>query len=260
MLEQGCYKDIVFAKGTNTNMGANISIYLYAIDGLLIDCGPDCMRDDISAFLKTQKLSKLVLTHMHEDHCGMAAWVQENLKLPIYINPSDIDEARRDGQYAEYRRLTWGERPAFSPLPLADKIETEKYCFDVIETPGHMAHHNILLEKNQGWLFSGDLYVRSKIRFCAAEENMAQYIDSLEKVLALDYDRVFCCHAGVLENGKQKLKSKLDFLKDLQGQVNKLRCQGLSDREIDSRLFPEEQIITAISDGEWSSYNIIKTI
>lgn len=260
MLEAGIYKDISFGKGANKNMGARISVYLYTVDGLLIDCGPQSMQEDIVEFLKTQNLSQAVLTHMHEDHCGMASWVQKNLNIPIYLDAADISNAREDGEYAEYRHLTWGERPAFEPLSLPDKILTDKYCFDVIATPGHTANHNVFIERNEGWLFSGDLYVRSKIRFSDVEEDIKEFMQSIEKVLTFDFDTMFCAHAGIIENGKQMLEEKLDFLRELQYQVNKLRDVGLDDREIDSRLFPNEQIITEVTAGEWCSYNIIKTI
>ena len=143
---------------------------------------------------------------------------------------------------------------------MPETVKTPKYSFEVISTPGHLPHHNVLYERSQGWLFSGDLYVRSRSRFCATGEDMKQLMQSLEKVLELDFETVFCAHAGVLENGREKLTQKLEFLRDLQRQVNDLRAQGLTDREIDSRLFPEEQVITLVSNGEWTSYNIISTI
>ncbi len=260
MLETGNFKDVIFAKGRNNNMGANINVFLYVVDGLLIDCGPQSMQEDISAFLRTQRITQAMLTHMHEDHSGMASWVQNELHVPIYLDAGDIEGARKDGQYREYRHLTWGERPAFEPLPLPDRIDTDKYSFEVVATPGHMAHHNVLFERSMGWLFSGDIFVRRKIRFCAEEENLKQFIKSLEKVVTLDFDTIFCAHAGVLEDGREKLCEKLAFLKELQATVWELRSQGLTDREIDERLFPCEQIITDITEGEWSSYNIIKSI
>lgn len=260
MMEYSCYKDISVAKGVNNNMGANIKVFLYVVDGLLIDCGPQSMESDIAEFLHRQAISQAALTHLHEDHSGMAAWVQENLTVPIYLDEADIPLANMEGEYAEYRHLTWGDRPPFQPVPMPKVICTPKYRFEVISTSGHMPCHNVLFEKNQGWLFSGDLYVRSKLRFCAAEENMKQYMQSIEKVLSLDFDTVFCAHAGVLENGRERLIQKLDFLNTLQQQVNELRSNGLDDREIDHRLFPDEQIITEVSGGEWTSYNIISTI
>ena len=254
------FGDVSYIKQTNTNMGAHIDVYLYLVDGLLIDCGPQIMEQELGSFFRTQPIEKLAVTHLHEDHCGMAAWVQQNLGVPICLDSQDITEADAEGEYAQYRHLTWGDRPGFLALPLPPVLTTHKYSFQIFNTPGHMARHSVLLEKNKGWLFSGDLYVRSKIRFCAQGENMKEYIKSLENILAHDFDTVFCAHAGVLENGREKLRQKLDFMLELQEKVNVLRRQGLSNREIDHELFPDEQIITLVSDGEWNSYNIVSTI
>lgn len=260
MFDTSQYKDVTVAVNTNTNMGANIRVYLYVVDGLLIDCGPQSMEGEAAAFLRSQKIDQAVLTHLHEDHIGNGAWVQQNLGVPLYINAASIDEARKDAAHAEYRCLTWGQRRGFDALPLGEEIATPKYRFQVVSAPGHMAQHDILWEENQGWLFSGDLFVRPKLRFCFYEEDMKQTIASLEKALRLDFETVFCAHRGVLENGREMLQSKLHFLLDLQKQVNALRGEGLTDREIDEKLFGADQFITELSGGEWSSYNIIKTI
>lgn len=259
-METGNYGEIKYLKMLNTNMGAHIVLYLYMVDGALIDCGPQIMEEELAPAIRELAPREVVLTHMHEDHCGMARWIRDELQIPIYLDSADIDEAAREGEYAEYRHLTWGERPAFDALPLPEVFETPHCRFETIDTPGHISHHRVLYEREKGWLFSGDLYVRGKMRFCDAQEDMKKTIASLQKVLALDFTTVFCAHAGVLEDGRERLQAKLDFLLGLQETVNSLRAQGLSDEEIDHRLFPDEQIITAVSDGEWSSLNIVKTI
>ena len=259
-METGNHGDVKYLKLLNTNMGAHIKVYLYMVDGVLIDCGPQSMEAELAPAITELAPSAVVLTHMHEDHCGMAHRVQDDLHIPIYLDAADIAEAARDGEYAEYRHLTWGDRPAFNALPLPAVFETEHCRFAVISTPGHIAHHNVLYDRQHGRLFSGDLYVRSRLRFCDAQENMKMTIASLQRVLTLDFSTVFCAHAGVLEDGRERLNAKLDFLLELQEKVSSLRAQGLTDVEIDSRLFPDEQIITAVSDGEWSSRNIVRTI
>ena len=47
MFEVSNYKDISIAMNLNTNMGANIKVFLYVIDGLLVDCGPQIMEEDV---------------------------------------------------------------------------------------------------------------------------------------------------------------------------------------------------------------------
>lgn len=254
------YKDISFYKTVNYNGGANIKLCLFVVDGLLVDCGPQIMEEELAPFLLNAGVKMAAVTHLHEDHCGNAAWVEKNLKVPIYIHPGDVAEASRDGQYAEYRRITWGDRPAFKALPMPEFLSTGKYCFQAINTPGHMPNHQVLFEPNEGWLFSGDLYIREKLRFCYAGEDLKLTIETLKEVLKLDFDTVFCGHSGVLEDGRERLKRKLDFLLGLQEQVYSLRSRGLGDREIALELFPDNQIIAEISGGEWSSLNVVRSI
>lgn len=260
MPETGTYKDISFYQTVNNNGGANIKLFLYVVDGLLIDCGPQIMEEELAPFLLNAGIKMAAVTHIHEDHCGNAAWIEKNLKVPIYIHPEDVAKAALEGQYAEYRRLTWGDRPPFKALPMPEILSTGKYNFTLINTPGHLPHHQVLFEPNQGWLFSGDLFVREKQRFCATGENLRQTRESLENILKLDFETVFCGHSGVMENGRERLQRKLEFLQDLHDQVEVLRSRGLSDQEITLELFPDSQIITEISGGEWSSLNVIKSI
>lgn len=115
-------------------------------------------------------------------------------------------------------------------------------------------------EKNQGWLFTGDLYVGNRQIVAFYDENMKDTIASIQKVLTLEFDTVFCSHSGVVENGKKMFREKLDFLLDLQVRVNTLRKQGMTDHEIDRKLYPRVLPITKVSSGEWSSYNMVSTI
>lgn len=254
------YGEISCFQALNTNMGAHIKVNLYLLDGTLIDCGPQSMEADIVPFLRKYRPDSVVLTHLHEDHCGMASWIEKNMGIPIYVSPEDIDEAAKDADYAEYRHLTWGDREAFHALPLGDAFNTGRHTLKVIRTPGHMPHHNVLFEEENGWLFSGDLYVRSRPRFAAPEENMGEMIASLEKVLSLPFSVVFCAHAGILADGREKLEKKLNYLRELKETVTKMRNDGMSDEAIDKAVFPEEQLITEVSGGEWTSLNMIKTL
>lgn len=260
MAEIKNYGDLVCFNALNTNMSARINVRLYLADGLLIDCGPEVMQAEIVPFLLEYKPKALVLTHLHEDHSGMAAWIEQNMGIPIYINAADIDLAAADGVYAEYRHMTWGDRRAFHALPLGDTISTGKYTFKVLNTPGHVPLHSVLFEESQGWLFTGDLYIRSRPKFAAPEEDMCALISSLETILKLPFDTVFCGHAGIMENGREKLKIKLENLLELQSRVNSMRQNGMTDEEINLSLYPDQPPIFTISDGEWTTLNIIKTI
>lgn len=260
MLKSLQYKDITIGQGACSLLGMQIIIYLYVVDGLLIDCGAKKLKREGSRFFLEQQIEQVALSHLHEDHSGMAAWLQKEMGVPVYLHEMALPDAREKGKYPFYRHLMWGNRPRFAPEPIPDVIKTEKYSFDIIDSPGHTKYHKVLHEKNQGWLFSGDLFVTPKPLVALYEEDMQDTIASLQKLLQLDFDTVFCAHKGVVENGKDALQQKLDFLLNLQLKVEELRQQGLTDRDIDRKLYPEIPLITKVSKGQWSSYNIVSTI
>lgn len=259
MLARSQFKDVVIGQGAGSLLGWKLAVYLYVVDGLLIDTGPEILKGDSIKFFQENQIEQVALTHVHEDHSGMAFWL-ERRKIPIYLHEKAIPEAQRKAKYRLYRRLVWGQRPAFDPQAMPKVLKTGKYTFDVIDAPGHARYHNIFHENNQGWLFTGDLFVGTKPKVAFNSENMQETIATIKKILILDFDTVFCAHSGVISDGKAMFQKKLDFLLEVQEKVNALRRQGLDDHKIDKKLYPQRLPITIASRGEWSSYNIVSTI
>ncbi len=254
------YHDVSVAHGICKTFWAQVHIFLYLVDGLLIDTGPAVLGKESRAFFDQHPIDKVALTHLHEDHSGMASWLQKNRQATIYLHPEACPQALQKGKYPLYRHYHWGGRKPFTATPMPDMIHTEKHSFRSIDTPGHTPYHHAFYENNQGWLFTGDLFLGTKLLVVFFEENMQDTIVSLEKLLQLDFDTIFCAHAGIIKDGKKKMYRKLDFLTSLRDEVNLYRQQGLSNREIDAKINPKNRIIKIISQGEWSSYNIINTI
>ncbi|NLY80386.1 MAG: MBL fold metallo-hydrolase, partial [Lysinibacillus sp.] len=59
-----------------------------------------------------------------------------------------------------------------------------------------------------------------------------QIIQSIEKVLQLDFGEMFCCHAGYIKDGKQAFRLKLEYLLELTDKVHNLFKEGYSIDEI----------------------------
>jgi len=235
-------------------------IWLYIVDGVLIDAGANNILKKIKPLLQREKIDCVAVTHIHEDHTGTAAWIKDNLKIPVYLPANSIDEAAMRSDIPLYRRLVWGNREAFTADPLPQFIETKNFKLEVIEAPSHHKDHVVFYEKNNGWLFSGDVYISRKQQVALIDENIGDAIKTLSKLVKLDVDKIFCGHSGIQSNGKEKLQSKLDFFLDIQHKVNTLKKEGLTLKEIDKRLFPKIHLWTIASRGEWSTYNIVKTI
>ena len=259
MLKCSQYQDISIGQGFCSLFGAKVEVFLYIVDGLLIDTGPGNLGKDSSAFFKDNRIEQVALTHVHEDHTGMAGWLQNQMEIPVYLHTDVIPYAQREGSYPLYRRIMWGKRPAFHAESVPGQLTTGKHLFTVIDAPGHTAAHDIYHEKEQGWLFTGDLYLGTRQIVAFYEEDMSQTIASIQMILQLDFDTLFCAHSGVHKDGKKLFKQKLDYLLGLQDKVISLKKQGFNSRQIDAKIFPAKPPISYISRGQWSSHNIVRT-
>ncbi|MFP3153840.1 MBL fold metallo-hydrolase [Lachnospiraceae bacterium ZAX-1] len=259
-METSIYNDISIAKVICPSIGTKIIVFLYNVDGLLIDTGPACKEEELEKWFTAQHITQVALTHSHEDHTGNAPWIQQQLKIPIYLQSGAIPSCHEEGVYPNYRKETFGGRKSFHPKPLPEIIKTDNYIFEVLDTPGHTIYHNCFYEKSQGWLFTGDLFISARPFICFYEENCRQLIDTIERLLKLDFDTVFCAHAGVVENGKAMLEKKYNYLKKLQERVIKMREVGKTDKEIDAEINKGGFRFTSDTCGEWSTYNIIRTL
>ena len=152
------------------------------------------------------------------------------------------------------------KHPRWDVIPFNDIIETDRFTFTPVPTPGHSQDHTVFLEKEQGWLFSGDLYLGERIKFFRADERFAEQIASLKKVLALDFDSLFCAHNPCLKNGKQKIKNKLQFLEDLYGNVRELVEKGHSAKAVIKALDPRnDRGLKLITMGNVSFANMVRS-
>ncbi len=260
MFKESLYEDVICGQEEVRLLSSTLCIFLYCVDGLLVDSGPLSLAKESIRFFQAHEINQVALTHVHEDHCGMAPWLQENKKVSVYLHKNSLAAASGKAALPLYRLRLWGERHPFQALAMPDEIKTPNHRFQTIDTPGHCAFHVVLYEKEKGWLFTGDVFVKVKQHVAFREENLSMMIDSLTKLLQLDFHTVFCAHSGVLTDGYQLMEDKLAFLLDLQEKVRKLEARGLTPRQINRELFPIKHPMTDMSEGEGSSYNMVNTV
>src|SRR2546426_6221524 len=94
------------------------------------------------------------------------------------------------------RRVAWGPRPPAPAVPLGEGLETSRFRFRVIHTPGHATDHVALFEPERGWLFSGDLYLAPRLRYLRADEDVYAMMDSLRRGVGLAPPVPFFPHPG----------------------------------------------------------------
>ena len=249
--------DVQWAQGKAAVQGIAMSVYSFYVDGLLIDTGSSSLEQEFQSFFNRVDIQQVALTHGHEDHVGNAAWIQQNKDVPIYIHRDSVDVCARDGELPFYRKVLWGERPAFDAKPFGDTFQTNQATWDVIATPGHSTDHLAFYNRAIGAMFTGDLYVQTKTKVVLDEENIVHTLASLKHLLNYDFESIYCCHAGYLADGRAKIIEKIAYLEELESDVRKFYEQGYSVEDISKAVFRRDYPITEISEEQWSSKHII---
>ncbi len=237
-----------------------MAVFMYVVDGLVIDTAQHHMAKAVRELLREKTLNRIILTHHHEDHSGNAAMISNWHNLPVMGHPLTAEKLNSGFSIRPYQRLVWGKAPTVTITPLAGAVETEHFKFVPVHTPGHSKDHTVFFEKQRGWLFSGDLYLGERIKFFRSDERLDDQIVSLKKVLALDFDSLFCCHNPSPANGKQKIKNKLQFLEDLYGNILRLAEEGYSEKAIIAALDPHnDRKIKWVTLGNASFANMVRS-
>jgi glyoxylase-like metal-dependent hydrolase (beta-lactamase superfamily II) len=240
-----------------------LAVQAYFVDGLLIDTGPGKLREEVLADLSPLPIEQIFLTHHHEDHTGnLAALCAPLPNVPIYAHPRCAALLKNPPRISLAEKLTWGNHTAVQTIqPVDTELSTFKYTFTPIYTPGHAIDHLALHEPNEGWLFSGDLYVHPYITYFVANECMATQIKSLKKLLALDFERLLCSHSTEQQNGHTLLRQKLQFFQTFSGRVLHWHGEGLSDKEIMRKMQLKERWMIKILSGGWlSALNMVRSV
>jgi ribonuclease/clavin/mitogillin len=251
---------VQMGNGTVSLQSVKLNVHCFFIDGILIDTGSKSLEKLFKPFFKQFAIDKVVMTHFHEDHSGCAAFLQEELQLPLFMNDIKIEYCTKKADYPMYRQLFWGKRRPFRAEPIGETFQSRNATWSVIKTPGHAIDHLAFLNDETGQLFTGDLYCQERTKVVLREENIPVIIESFKKILTNDFEDVFCSHAGHLNNGRTALKRKLDYLLDLQGNILKLYDEGKTPEDIKNTLFPKKYPITLLSSGEWDSIHIVHSI
>lgn len=236
--------------------------HAYLVDNLLIDSGCPCRLRKFQAFLDDQRVAQAVVTHYHEDHAGNV--ISLNLSgIPVYGPSQSIPQIRRGivnqhGKNLPYALLIWGRSYGGEVLPLAARVQTGRHTFEVISAPGHSEDMTLFYERNEGWLFSGDLFIAPRRSYWRKEEDPLKTMTALQEALRLDFEALFCGHSPLLNGGKEGLKRKLEFLKELQDGAKVLAQQGCSTVEITKRLLGGEGFTTYLTLGDFSRRHLIE--
>jgi glyoxylase-like metal-dependent hydrolase (beta-lactamase superfamily II) len=198
---------IMTGPGTNTYLLGDSRV-------ALIDPGPDD-DDHLAALLQAagDRLRWILVTHTHVDHSPLARRLHELTGAavlgfgPAPANVAGLDA--HDTEFAPDRLLLDGER-----------LDTGELAIDAVYTPGHASNHLCFELAGTGLLFSGDHVMSgSTVVIGPPDGDMAQYLESLERVRRRSSKRIAPGHGDVIEDPAAVLDGYLRHRLEREAQV-----------------------------------------
>ncbi|MFN2388590.1 MAG: MBL fold metallo-hydrolase [Actinomycetota bacterium] len=228
-----------------------VNAYLLTGDdgATLVDCGvgrdsgsgTDPFEDLRAAIAATDtpagSIDRLVVTHTHVDHYGLAArvvdelgcelWMHEDarLELDAYADPAataerlrgmladhgvgeaDLDELTA---FEDWRHFISGVAHPTKPLGGGESFSAGRR-WEVVHTPGHARSHICLWSPDEGILVSGDHLLPTvtphiDFRRGADEDPLGEFLASLEKVEDLDPVLTLPGHGRPFDEGAERAR------------------------------------------------------
>ena len=191
-------------KGTNT--------YIVGTrEPVVIDPGPNLdshLEAVLSAIQPRRQLGKILLTHTHLDHSEMARRLADETGAKICAF-GDYKVGRRDGHLfdADFAGCVFEEGIDKSLKPDVriedgEEIQVDDWTINAVWTPGHIGNHLCFDISEASILFSGDhVMTWSTTVVSPPSGDMADYLDSLEKLISLGQRRLLPGHGAEHADG-----------------------------------------------------------
>ena len=253
------YHDLEGLRVGRFNLGVNSTFVVYRLGGTVFDTGPSNQWRYVKPFIQERPLEQLLLTHHHEDHSGNAAAIKAMTGVTPLAPVQALDKLRQGYRVPLMQRVIWG-----GPTPVEVDALPEELALESgepvvpIHAPGHARDMTCYLLPERGWLMSADLYIANHLKMLRIDEHLPTLIESTQNVLAHDFDTVICPHRGIVEDGPQKLREKVDYLVNLAGEVQTLSAKGVALPAIMERLLGKETPVTRLTGNNFSKINLVR--
>lgn len=245
----------------------------------LIDCGPNtpaaenALRLGLAALgLHLEQVARVVVTHAHPDHYGLAPRIQQASGARVFVGEHDLPKLARGSSMLETGRLlleagvpldvlvdmdrrhrSMGNlHPSVAdgvPVRHGDRFEFAGFALEALHLPGHTSGHVCLLERERRVLFAGDtllleispnpLLEPSPRDPSRRRKSLVEYLRTLDVLESLHLSEVWPGHgepildpAAVIRQMKEHHRARKEELAALLGR------RGKSPFELAKEMFP----------------------
>jgi endoribonuclease LACTB2 len=167
---------------------------------LLLDTGQgvpiwiDLLDTALKELCHNGDIDRIVLTHAHVDHIGGVKQVRE--------------------KYGERQvlKMPWPGHDAPAGGPIEEigggaVVRAEGVTLRAIHTPGHAPDHLCYYLEEEKALFTGDVVLGAGTTVIPDDTgDLAQYMDSLQRLLQLDLETIYPAHGPVIRKPKEKIR------------------------------------------------------
>jgi glyoxylase-like metal-dependent hydrolase (beta-lactamase superfamily II) len=257
-----------------------VNVHLIADDPLtLVDTGPklpealEAIKNGLHSIGKRlEDIQRVILTHLHEDHCGLAGTIQRASGATVFVHPWEGDRLRNFDDYNLYVplleragvpsdviekfRIGFEDRKKFvddfvdmEGIEDGDVIDFERESFDVVHTPGHTPGSVCLFRASDRTLIAADTVLKDitpnpilspdpldpSRRF----PSLCEYMVSLARIRTFSPTVVHGGHGGDVHDYDAYFNRAVRFQDDRQRKLTSLlNRRGSTAWEASLELFP----------------------